>query len=172
MSPGSAEIVGAIIKAFGGLFSKGAQRSRPYFGQESAPNTLQRARIALRGASSMANDRLKSPIELPGAYAQQLPVFIGGGLPMPIGVTGVDPALSDPVRHLSIPGLFNPNPLGDTTALRRPASLGADPSAYAGVPTPLGLRRNQGDSPLEPQSDDMSSARAAVDLLLAGRRRT
>jgi hypothetical protein len=38
----------------------------------------------------------QEPIDLSSSYVQPLPTFTGGGLPMPIGVTGRDPALSNP----------------------------------------------------------------------------
>src|SRR5574341_960923 len=43
-----------------------------------------------------AQARAKTPVRLRSSFAQQPPVFTGGGLPMPIGVTGVDPAMKDP----------------------------------------------------------------------------
>jgi hypothetical protein len=51
---------------------------------------------SLRGGRNALEELLSSPISLPSAFAQQLPAFSGGGLPMPIGVTGVDPALRNP----------------------------------------------------------------------------
>lgn len=42
-----------------------------------------------------AQARAKTPVRLRSAFVQQPPVFVGGGLPMPIGVTGMDPALKD-----------------------------------------------------------------------------
>lgn len=41
-------------------------------------------------------DRAATPISLPSAYVQQPGVYSGGGLPMPIGVVGSDPALENP----------------------------------------------------------------------------
>ena len=43
-----------------------------------------------------AQARAKTPVQLRSSYVQQPPQFSGGGLPMPIGLTGADPALKDP----------------------------------------------------------------------------
>ena len=64
---------------------------------------------ASRFGETLSN-RLAQDITLPGAYAQQPPVFVGGGLPMPIGVTGVDPALSNPGAYLRKPGIASNDP--------------------------------------------------------------
>jgi len=48
------------------------------------------------GALGEAQTRAKSPVRLRSSFVQQPPVFAGGGLPMPIGVTGMDPAMKDP----------------------------------------------------------------------------
>lgn len=52
---------------------------------------------SLMGAlGSTLADRASQPVTLRSAYAQQPPVYAGGGLPMPIGVSASDPALADP----------------------------------------------------------------------------
>ena len=52
-----------------------------------------------RGATQMAMglaDVAKQPISMRSSFAQALPTFTGGGLPMPIGVRAHDPALNTP----------------------------------------------------------------------------
>lgn len=69
---------------------------------------------------------LNKGIDLKGAYAQSLPSFAGGGMPMAFGFTGQDPALKDPsMLHLAGPtGMFNGTP--DT---------GPGPTPHSGNPT-------------------------------------
>lgn len=67
------------------------------------------ARDLIGELGSVLSQRASQPIQLRSAYAQQPPVYTGGGLPMPIGLSGVDPALADP-SLLSLPGV-------DTSAL-------------------------------------------------------
>lgn len=78
---------------------------------------------------NLTKGRAKQDITLPGAYAQQPPVFTGGGLPMPIGVTGVDPALSNPGAHLRQPGPANQ----PSTPKDQKASAGAAAEANAAL---------------------------------------
>lgn len=71
-------------------------------------HTLGVAQGNISGMLGTLRDRASQPINLRGATVQQPPVFTGGGLPMPIGVSGTDPALADP-SMLSLPGLkFSP----------------------------------------------------------------
>jgi hypothetical protein len=51
-------------------------------------------------------------VNLRSSFAQTPPTFAGGGLPMPVGVTGRDPALQDP-SLLSLPGIQIGNPNGN-----------------------------------------------------------
>lgn len=61
-------------------------------------------------AGEMVGDllnRAQSPINLRSSFAQQPPAFSGGGLPMPIGVTGIDPALTNPSLRSDNPSAWN-----------------------------------------------------------------
>lgn len=51
---------------------------------------------AIKALTGLASQNLSEGIHLPSAYAQDLPTFTGGGLPMPIGVTARDPAARNP----------------------------------------------------------------------------
>jgi hypothetical protein len=57
-----------------------------------------------RGFGGMVDQVTSNPPQLTGTIAQQPPVFTGGSLPFPVGVTGVDPAIADP-SLLQVPGL-------------------------------------------------------------------
>lgn len=103
-------IFGGLGGLFGGNGSQGQQKAS--FENESGGghsldprNLLGQGLSANDDAMRMFTDRLAQGYELPGAYAQSPPSFSGGGLPMPIGLTGRDPALDDPARHLTIPGV-------------------------------------------------------------------
>ena len=72
------------------------------------------AKTQIGEMSNLLKARANRPVTTRSGYVQQPPVFTGGGLPMPIGVSGMDPALADP-SLLSLPGLggkdpFNPDP--------------------------------------------------------------
>lgn len=49
------------------------------------------------------------PINMPSSYVQDTPTFAGGGMPMPVGLLGHDPALANP-SLLSRPGVKLRNP--------------------------------------------------------------
>lgn len=57
-----------------------------------------------RGFADLASQVTSQPPQLTGTLVQQPPVFAGGSLPFPVGVTGVDPAIADP-SLLQVPGL-------------------------------------------------------------------
>lgn len=59
-------------------------------------DTLAQGLGQTEGALSDAQARAKQPVRLRSSFVQQPPQFFGGGLPMPIGLTGMDPALMDP----------------------------------------------------------------------------
>lgn len=88
------------------------------------------AKVRLEDMMALLKDRANRPIQLRSAYVQQPPVFTGGGLPMPIGVAGMDPALTDP-SLLRLPGLAGEEGV-DFRAPRRPGDTtvipdGSDP---------------------------------------------
>ena len=124
-------IMSGIFGGLGGLFGGGGAgaQERASFENETGgghsldPRQLMGAGLNnLNSVMGMFTDRLGQGYELPGAYAQAPPAFAGGGLPMPIGLTGRDPALDDPARHLSIPGVH----------MRSPGSGGFDMLATLG----------------------------------------
>ena len=109
--------------------------------------------------------QLQGGVSLPGAYAQQPPVFTGGGLPMPIGVSGMDPALADPMTHLTKAGLTyqqgSGGPLdllgGPQGGIRQPRSdrgrRGDDRGAGAGDRTNTPYPPTPGQGPQMPEDE-------------------
>lgn len=99
---------------------------------------------ASRGATNIGqgfSDLIRQPTTLPSAFAQPLPSFVGGSLPVPIGVSGMDPALFNPAL-LGLPGIelganpFQSDPhdeLGRGVRSQRGASLINDAGAGIGA---------------------------------------
>lgn len=88
---------------FSQLFGGGGGEDRQTFEGETRGGRSLDPRDLLAGGLSTLSDvgtaarnYAAQPVQLRSAYAQQPPSFTGGGLPMPIGVTGRDPALRDP----------------------------------------------------------------------------
>jgi len=105
MSP--ALIAALVGGGMGGLGAAFGQKSdvKPFSSASNDPELL--LREALTGTRNLAGiyaNRAASPISLQGAVVQQPPTFTGGGAPMPIGLTGQDPAWQD-ARLYSTPGV-------------------------------------------------------------------
>ena len=66
-------------------------------------------------AGMAAGERAKTPVRLRSSYVQQPSVMTGGGLPMPIGLTGQDPGVTDP-SLLSAEGALSDNPFDEADA--------------------------------------------------------
>ena len=67
-------------------------------------NMYGEARDQINDMTGLLKARAMRPVSTRSGYVQQPPVFTGGGLPMPIGVVGMDPALADR-SLLSLPGM-------------------------------------------------------------------
>lgn len=104
-----AQLGGSVIGALGAPEGQELQ-SFEGEGAQDPRQALSDARGGITEMIDLLKRRANQPIQLRGAYAQQPPVFAGGGMPMPIGVTGQDPALFDP-SLLSLPGV--PMPTGN-----------------------------------------------------------
>ncbi len=68
------------------------------------PSLLGQVLGPIEQIAGAAVGRARQPVTLPGAYAQPNPMYSGGGMPIPIGTTAVDPALQQP-RLLGLPGI-------------------------------------------------------------------
>jgi hypothetical protein len=169
MDPTTALILSQLGSAFlGGMFTPEGQELQSFGtgnGDMSAPNLLREAMRNSRDVFGMASDFAREPVSLPGSYVQDLPSFAGGGMPLPIGVTGRDPfaprgrnAGSDGSSSLSLPGI----------ARRRPAagSLASD-ELFAPAGRRPGVRRRGIPTPQGPQGggDDSADAMAALQML-------
>lgn len=140
-------------------------------------------------ARSQTNDmieqlkaRANRPVTVRSAYVQQPPVFTGGGLPMPIGVSGMDAALADR-SLLSLPGLsgasVDPIPKGDVFDPRQPPDdSNPDPNAppengpMSRMSTTAGPARRTlpgqslFDAPNVSGHDDLGQAAGAMEVYL------
>ena len=108
MDPSTAILLSSLFSGmFGGLFGGGDQELQSFdmMPDLSPEERLSEAINATREWSDVAKDFANQPVKLRSSYVQQPPVFTGGGLPMPVGVLGRDPALDDP-SLLELPG-FN-----------------------------------------------------------------
>lgn len=107
-------------------------------------------------------DRYAEGAYLPGAFAQAPPTFTGGGLPMPIGVTGRDLQEARPDQqspHLRSGGVTRRDPFQGLGNM-----MSGDPTnPGGGQPAPSPEGRGGGNDPY-------SEAYAAIDLLNAGSR--
>ena len=97
------QAAGPIIGALGGpvlssLFAPEGQELSSFEGRGALdPVTmLTNVNTMLGRVGKGVTERAATPISLPSSYVQTPPVFSGGGLPMPIGVSGQDPALANP----------------------------------------------------------------------------
>lgn len=54
------------------------------------------SKLRINDMQQLLKDRANRGVSVRSGYVQQPPVFTGGGLPMPIGVSGMPPALADP----------------------------------------------------------------------------
>lgn len=91
-----------IKSMFGGGGGGGEGRTGTFEGEESGGVSVDPRDLLARGVDraetwqGMAETRANRPVQLRSSYVQQPPTFTGGGLPMPIGVSGYDPALANP----------------------------------------------------------------------------
>ena len=148
--------------AVGSALGSGAQGQLKGYGVGSAPPTRMSLDPTLLGqvlapieqVMGIAAGRARQPVTLPGAFAQPNPMYSGGGLPMPIGTTGVDPALQQP--HLM--GLQGVN-IGKGPLSREYRQYGGvgKKAAWGTVP--------QGDPQMPEVGGGMPQLQAALELL-------
>lgn len=93
-----AMIISSLAGGIGGLMGGGEGQELKSFDSEvystnplAAPNLAKKGLGNLDNVFGMAMERAGQGVDLSGAFAQAPPTFSGGGLPMPIGVTGRDP---------------------------------------------------------------------------------
>lgn len=139
MDPGTLSALMMMLGMMGSSAISSATQPRPngFRGVGISPEDILKMGLGktndLYGALSTAANK---GVNLRSSYAQTPPSYAGGGMPMPFGVTGTDPALRDP-SLLSLPGLGIPGYLGGSTS-----STGGVPNAGGpngdGRPNPNG----------------------------------
>jgi hypothetical protein len=99
--------LGGASSFFGG--TEDPQQLEPYGGEPG--DFLDPRRMLSQNVRDTAQwgkilgDRAAQDVSLPGAFVQPLPWYSGGGLPMTMGITGMDPALFQPQKFLSRRGV-------------------------------------------------------------------
>lgn len=108
------------------------------------------------------SERASTPFSLPSAYVQTPANFTGGGLPMPIGVSGEDPALANP-------SLLNLNGMGQFQDLF--SGLTASPYDPSNPnPNPVDADTGYSRDPYTPQGDRQAVPKASADGSVTRRR--
>lgn len=103
MGPATAQMIGMLGAGIGGpvlssLFAPDGQDVQSFEGHGAIdPATyLGHVNDMMGELGRVLANRASSPVSLPSAVVQQPGVYSGGGLPMPIGVVGMDRALENP----------------------------------------------------------------------------
>ena len=91
-------IIGASTGTASALFAPDGQDISSFEGIDGIDpiEGMRDSRTMITELGQVLSGRAQEPFDLRSSYVQSLPTFSGGGLPMPIGVTGRDPALSNP----------------------------------------------------------------------------
>ena len=111
MEPMTMMAIASAIAAIGRGFSSGGGASGDITGETAQGygdpargrelgidpvTTLAKAFGNVENLGGILAGRAQQPVTLPGAFVQPTPSFYGGGMPMPIGLTGLDPGLLNP----------------------------------------------------------------------------
>lgn len=145
----AATLLGPML---GGLFGSDGQERQSFSGTAVDPiKMLSQSHDLLSRLGQGLSDRAHTPISLPSAYVQQPGAYTGGGLPMPIGLTASDPALTNP-SLMSLQGM------GEFERLFQGLGNGQAPPQPPGNVTPPGLGNpddpNNPANPIAPFSPD------------------
>ncbi len=173
------------------IFAPDGQELQTFEGEGNLDprNIMGESRSSINDMIGLLKARADRPVELRSSYAQNLPVFTGGGLPMPIGIYGTDPALRDPSLLRSTPAMSlsgaTSNGIIDRT--NPPRGSGEDPiqipnrdpndpasGPYGASGSIMPMRRNVGQSLFSQPGgvaqggggDDLGQGAASVELLL------
>lgn len=95
--------IGPLLGGLGaGLGQPSSQQYQSFTGSRTDPrDMMSQGRDLISRLADMGFANANRPVNLPSSYAQPLPSFSGGGLPMTIGASGRDPALNNPsLLHL------------------------------------------------------------------------
>lgn len=117
MDPITAYLIGQGLQIGGAALFGGSdgQEREPFTGSADPQNLLSSLVRELGSLQGPLQQRAGQGGSTPSAYAQPLPSFSGGGLPMTIGAPALDPGFLDP-SLLRSPGLQMPSaPQPDTS---------------------------------------------------------
>lgn len=192
-APAIGLIGSSLISSLGAPDGQGLQSFSDAADSNLDPNAMYgEMRSQLNDMISPLKQRANTPVTLRSSYAQNLPVFTGGGLPMPIGIYGTDPALRDPSLLSSTPSMLlsgarvnnTPSdrthpPAGSSEAPPSsvipnpsdPNSPAPDPNAPPtshgyNMPQRRGVSLIRGNGQVPQQADDLAQGAGAVELLL------
>jgi len=154
----------------GNIMGGNDQQEREGFTGSVDPNgMLGQATQAIIQGGRAAQDIANRPVTLPGAYVQQPGGYFGPNMPVPFGLSGVDPALFNPSMFLTLPGANVGGQGGNgsgfnwdinQTALDKAGRVPPPNAQYTGRKA---VRR--GTSLFNPIGDDTEDAVAALQLL-------
>jgi hypothetical protein len=116
----------AVGGALGGGQGPPGDESEGFRGALHPSKLLQRGLGNIDLLGGVMTERARQPAFLPSSFVQPTPMFRGGGLPMSIGLSGRDPAISRPAL-LASPGTTFPEPAKGKEAY---------PDLYTGLGTP------------------------------------
>lgn len=138
LDPATATLIGSLAgPTIAGLFAPDGQELQSFSGHGSIDpvNMLHNTNTMIGRLGDAITNRAAQPIELRSSFAQQPTAFTGGGLPFPIGLSGVDPALADP-SLLSLPGMTEFEGIFDNlVSSQNPDDSGyVDPGGYHAPP--------------------------------------
>lgn len=193
MDPLTAGLIGSSIIGTGGALLQpqtGGEGLQPLAGVNPSDEFSRMLQIITGLSGTLANNAAR-PRTLATSFAQRLPSFSGGGLPIPIGVTGVDPALDNPALRTTQPLIFPEKNFFDfippssflppgtssspaSTASPLPSSSTAlEPAAGAATaPEPSVQRPSIAPNAIPPVGgDSLQEAMSAIDLLLGAFKR-
>lgn len=92
--------------AIGGAIAPEGIEVGRFLGSADPEKLADEARNLAGNLGQTVTARARAPIDLRQAVVQQPPVFTGGGLPFPIGVSGSDPALANPGLLFAADAIF------------------------------------------------------------------
>lgn len=180
MSPAMGQILSSLITGglgfAGGMLEGDPQQATSFQdGSATSPTELLKSLSGmLQGTYQDATQRAHQPVELPSAYVQDVPTFTGGGLPMPIGVTGHDPANAHPELKRIINGKIGEWSPTQGDPVHRSTDLLSQPEDHTDITGDNPISTNlpgyrslvaRRTRPGQDATDPNASAYGAIDLL-------
>lgn len=123
----------ALGGALGGGGAPPGDQSEGFRGALHPAKLLQRGLGNIDLLGGVMAERARQPAFLPSSFVQPTPMFRGGGLPMSIGLSGRDPAISRPAL-LASPGTTFPEPDRGAEGYRETYSGLGEPLSPGGGP--------------------------------------